>query len=221
MKDYDWDVIAEGLLWVHEVFPTFKRARMHGGSPLKKEIYGYTGWLKERGYVSIHNPSDESRNYSFTLDRKFGLTPGSRKSSYILTSPIASSVTGLKNQYRYGDTITGSMKPREIRILNFDMVKHDWSTLTSLQTRTNADFEALKPAAITGHAILGIWKYGENTREFKADGTCALRTGDDVQWTKRFTLRSAKEVIVKGNYEHRIQDDGTLKIEGKYTATKQ
>lgn len=81
----------------------------------------------------------------------------------------------MKNQYRYGDTITVSLKPREIRILNFDTVKHDWSKLTALQIRTKADFEGPKPVAIAGHAILGIWKYRENTREFKADGTRTLK----------------------------------------------
>ena len=30
---------------------------MHGGSPREGEVYGYTAWLADQGYVSIHNPA--------------------------------------------------------------------------------------------------------------------------------------------------------------------
>lgn len=218
INSHDWDVLAEGLLWVHDVFPTFKRARMHGGSPGKDEVYGYTGWLKERGYISIHNPSEKEQSYTLTLDRKFGLTADSKDTIYQLSSPMAESLAGLKPQYRYGDNLTVALKPGAIRILNFDPEKRDWKTLTDLQTQ--ADQNSPEPISIKDHAILGTWKYGEHTREFKADGTCTLTSGDKVQWTKPFTVNSPAEATVEGGYHHLIQKDGTLRIEGKYTAEK-
>lgn len=138
LKDYDWDVLAEGMLWVEDVFPTFARSRMFGGSPRKNEVYGYTAWNKSRGYISLHNPSEKAQTYTITLDRQFGLVKGT--SSYLLSSPLDDSLTGLKPQYRYGDTIKVELKPKQVCILNFDQKKKNWSQLKALQTRTKSDF---------------------------------------------------------------------------------
>ncbi|WP_338288595.1 hypothetical protein [Luteolibacter sp. LG18] len=140
LKPYDWDVLAEGLLWARQVFPTFKQSRMHGGDPRKKEVYGYTAWLDDQGYVSLHNPSDKPQSYTFTLDRKSGLTKSSTGKIYQLSSPLAESLAGLKDTWRYGETLTVMLQPAEVRVLNFDTRRADWSTLTALQTRTKEDF---------------------------------------------------------------------------------
>lgn len=147
LKPYDWDVLAEGLLWAYQVFPTFKHARMHGGSPARKQVYGYTAWSAGEGYVSLHNPSEEPQTHTFTLDRAFGLPRDSGKRIYQLSSPLADSLAGLKGSYQYGDTITVKLKPWEIRILNFDTKAADWSALKALQTRTKEDFDGSVPAA--------------------------------------------------------------------------
>jgi len=138
LKDYDWDVLAEGLLWVEDVFPTFERSRMFGGSPRKKQVYGYTAWNDTRGYISLHNPSNKPQTYTIKLDRKFGLIEGDQ--SYFLSSPLDDSLTGLKSKYHYGDTIQVKLKPKQVCILNFDPKKKDWSKLKALQTRTKADY---------------------------------------------------------------------------------
>jgi hypothetical protein len=127
LAERDWQVVSEGLHWVHDVFPLFKRARMHGGDPRKGQVYGYTGWNAQRGYVSIHNPSDTKQSYSFALDRKFGLVPNS--GSFYLSSPIERCVKGLDKQCSYGDTITLELEPQEIIILNFDGKVRDWKAL--------------------------------------------------------------------------------------------
>lgn len=131
LQDRDWDVLAEGIQWAHAIFPTFHRARMHGGNPRDKEVYGYTAWIQDQGYISIHNQSDEEREYTFTLDRAFGLIQDSGK--FYLSSPIEDSLKGLKSRYSYGDTIRLKLRPKEIRILNFDKTERDWSQLKALQ----------------------------------------------------------------------------------------
>lgn len=220
LKDYDWDVLAEGLHWAHQMFPTFKRSRMHGGNPSAHEVYGYTAWHPEQGYISIHNPSLESKSYTIKLNRKFGLHPDSQNTSFLLSSPITDCTRGLNASYAYGDTLRINLEPKEIRILNFDVRKRDWKTLTNLQTRTKADFVPPKPVPVEGHAILGTWTYDVHTREFKDNGTCTLRSNDNVQWVKPFKATSPTSVVVEGKYNHQIQPDGTLNIEGRYRATK-
>jgi hypothetical protein len=220
LKDYDWDVLAEGLLWAHEMFPTFQYSKMHGGAPQKREVYGYTAWNTEGGYVSIHNPSHETQSYSFKIDRVLGLQPESMSSSFYLSSPIEGNTDGLNESYSYGSTITLDLKPGEIRILNFDLEKRDWKMLKALQTRTEADFHAPEPIPLKGHAILGVWQYGEHTREFKEDGKCTLKSNGVVQWTKDFVATSATHVVIENRYHHNIRKDGSLDIEGRYKATK-
>lgn len=133
LVEADWDVLAEGLHWSYHVFPTFKQVRMHGGNPRKRQIYGYTAWTKDQGYVSIHNPGKADRTYSFKLDRAFGLVPDS--GSFSVSSPMEDSLAGLEQTYSYGDTITLNVKQGEIRILNFDKSIPDWSLVKELQTR--------------------------------------------------------------------------------------
>jgi hypothetical protein len=120
LQKSDWDVLSECLHWSYKVFPTFQRSRMHGGNPQKGEVYGYTAWTKNQGYISLHNPGEKAQKYSIRLDRKFGLLPGS--GTFKLSSPIEECTKGLKPKYNYGDTLTLEMKPREIRILNFDKI---------------------------------------------------------------------------------------------------
>ena len=221
LKGHDWDVIAEGLLWAEEVFPTFKRSRMHGGSPRAREPYGHTAWTEDQGYVSIHNPADEAKRYDFTLDRAFGLVPGS--GPFHLSSPIADSVEGLAERYAYGDAISIEMKPRGIRVLNFDTRPRDWSVLKELQTRTEGP-KPPEPMSIEGHAILGVWEYRHAgsvyTREFTKDGFCILRQGKKQIWRKLYAVEGDKTAVVGAAHRHVISDDGTLRVEGRYTATR-
>lgn len=142
LSTHDWDVLAEGIQWAHEIFPTFTRSRMHGGNPRKQEVYGYTAWLKDQGYVSIHNPSGEKKSYTITLDRAFGLIPGS--GTFMASSPMEDCMKGLRRTYSYGDTITFELEPKEIRVINFDKSVRDWSALRTLQERT--PYTAPQPA---------------------------------------------------------------------------
>jgi hypothetical protein len=161
LSTHDWDVLAEGIQWAHEIFPTFTRSRMHGGNPKKQEVYGYTAWLKDQGYVSIHNPSDEKKSYTITLDRAFGLIPAS--GTFMASSPIEDYMKGLRRTYSYGDTITFELEPKEIRIINFDKSVRDWSALRALQERTPytapQPTEAKKPPK--NHPTLGASATGE------------------------------------------------------------
>lgn len=221
LKEYDWDVISEGLHWAEEVFPTFKRSRMHGGSPKAGEVYGYTAWTENQGYVSLHNPSGENRDYSLKLDREFGLLPDS--GTFHLSSPLDGGTEGLDEQYDYGNAIKLTLKPRDIRILNFDKTVRDWSLIKELQNR-NEGPPPPKVVPIDDHPLLGVWHYTHNgvphTREFLRDGTCILRARDEMQWRKPFSAVDERTLLVEGRYMHVLRDDGTLRIEGRYTAER-
>lgn len=118
LSSTDWDVLAEGLKWSYDAFPTFKHVRMHGGNPRKSEVYGYTAWNGKRGYVSAHNPSAEVREYKITLDRKAGLTPDT-KTVYQISSVLDNGLKMEKKQYRYGDVLVITLQPKEVLLFDF------------------------------------------------------------------------------------------------------
>ena len=218
LQPADWDVLAEGLLWAEEMLPAFKHARMHGGDPAEEEVYGYAGWTGDGGYVSVHNPSGEAREYALTLDRTLGLKPDS--GPFHLSSPLAESTRDMPASATFGDQLKLPLAPGEIRLLHFDENPRDWSSLRALQTRSPEP----EPIDLTGHPVLGTWSYQHggvpHTRTFTADGKCTLRAGKNIQWTKPFDAISDKLAVVKGGLRHEIQKDGTLKIENRYTAKR-
>ncbi len=225
----DWDVISEGLHWAEEVFPTFKRVRMHGGSPKANEVYGYTAWNESQGYISIHNPAAAAKTYSVKLDRAFGLLPGS--GPFHISSPIEDSARGMPETCKFGDTLTFELTPREVRIVNFSTQPKDWTKLRALQTRSPepvkpepAQKSAAKSTPVANHAILGRWDYQHGgapySRVFSTNGICTMLDGEKVNWTKPFKVESPTRVIVEGAGENEIKPDGTLNIEGRYTGRK-
>lgn len=118
----DWDVLAEGLKWAQRMFPTFKKVRMHGGTPKAGDVYGYTAWDGRRGYISFHNPADREQTYRMTLNRDSGLSPGVRGAFRPTIVTGGKACKNLKGQYRYGDTIEVTLGPEEKMLLNFDMI---------------------------------------------------------------------------------------------------
>lgn len=118
----DWDIMADGLKWVRDRFPVFGRVRMHGGSPRKGEVYGYSAWNNQMGYISVHNPSNYQQQYEMCLDRRMGLVPGSR-ALYRVASPIGNVSGRFALHYRYGDKLSVELQPGEILILDFDRSK--------------------------------------------------------------------------------------------------
>ena len=222
---YDWDVLAEGLQWAAEVFPTFGRVRMHGGDPKAGAVYGYTAWQSEQGYVTVHNPADKPQAYTFKLDRAFGLMPGG--GMFHVSSPLDGSIRGLPEVVYGGDTLTVSLEPREIRVLNFSIRPTEWSALKGLQRRTDDDFKpAPAPVAmpVASHPLLGVWAYtaggSDYTREFTREGLCLLRQGETLVWTKPFAVAGTNALVVEGHYRHELKLDGTLAIEGHYSARR-
>ncbi len=222
---YDWDVLAEGLQWACEVFPTFGRARMHGGNPGLGEVYGYTAWRDGQGYVSAHNPADKAQTYTVKLDRAFGVPPGG--GMYHVSSPLDGSVRGLPEVVYGASTLELALDPREVRVINFTERPEEWAALKRLQARTIDDYvppPEPKPVPISGHPLLGVWSYTSGgaaySREFRTDGMCVLRQGEILVWMKPFKPDGANALVAEGGLRHELKPDGTLLIEGRYTAKR-
>lgn len=121
LNESDWDQLGDGLKWVQRMFPAFRQARMIGGDPRRAEVYGYTGWTEELGYLSLHNPSDETREFQITLDRTLGLSKEvlERHPTFLISSPLAQDEPLLPKQATAGEPLTVTLPPKAIRVLEF------------------------------------------------------------------------------------------------------
>lgn len=120
----DWDVLGDGLKWTNHIFPAFKRSRMIGGDPKLGDVYGYTGWTEELGYLSLHNPSREPREFKIVLDRALGLPTAvaSDGRSYAVSTPLLADADSLPNSATAGQPCTVTLPPHAVRILEFKSI---------------------------------------------------------------------------------------------------
>ncbi|MFT4549316.1 MAG: putative membrane-bound dehydrogenase-like protein, partial [Verrucomicrobiales bacterium] len=86
------------------------------------------------------------------------------------------------------------------------------------------DLEKLTPkpaekVTLKGHPALGVWHYGEHSREVTEDGFCLLRMGDELIWKRRCISKSADGFVLDGNLGHQLVGE-VLKIEGRYEAKR-
>ena len=117
LSEKDWDILANGLKWAHESFPYFKRSRMHGGDPHKQQVYGYTAWGEQGGYISFHNPSDKAQTYTAIADKRFGLIPG--KKEYRIFSALGNAREFSGKTFKYGNKLEVILGPGEVKVLDF------------------------------------------------------------------------------------------------------
>ena len=118
LSEADWDVLADGLKWVHKVFPYFKYSKMHGGNPKESEVYGYCGFNDRGGYASFHNPSEtETQTYSFILDKAFGTNKIPTK--FLVSSPLPNANELSGKIVSKGDKLEIILEPREVKVLEF------------------------------------------------------------------------------------------------------
>ena len=113
----EWDVLADGLKWVHKNLSTLSNPKMHGGNPNKNEVYGYSQWNKNGGYISFNNPSDEAIKYEVKLDRKIGVL--NDKKTYLISSALNTSNNLVGKEKTYGDIVSIHLQAGQVRVLDF------------------------------------------------------------------------------------------------------
>ncbi|MHC4249529.1 MAG: Gfo/Idh/MocA family protein [Planctomycetota bacterium] len=109
-----------------------------------------------------------------------------------------------------------------------DFTRGQWRTNKPLGI-VDVDVERLplrakRAATPIDHPILGKWEYQHGgrtyTREFAKDGYCVLKNGDKQVWRMEYHVTDKKTAIVGGGYEHVLKTDGSLDVEGVYTARR-
>ncbi len=115
IDDEKWTVIADSFKWAREHLDERSRSIMFGGDPALDQVYGYSGWTNEKGYISMHNPSASGQSYSISLNRNMGVMPAT--GPFWMSSPFSD--TRENGPYYYDDTINGTLNPYEVTIMEF------------------------------------------------------------------------------------------------------
>ncbi|HET9570288.1 MAG TPA: hypothetical protein VFP20_02615 [Bacteroidales bacterium] len=116
LKTADWDVLAEGLKWSYEFFPAFQHVRMVGGNPSEKEVYGYVGWGNNKGYLSLHNPSDTTKTFEMKLDRATGFFKNEKPAKVVFQ---LSDRKDVPLQLTNGQIVSIKLQPKEILVIGY------------------------------------------------------------------------------------------------------
>lgn len=115
--DAKWRICADVLRFVAENFHILRNARLIGGSPEAGAVYGYAAWEGHEGIVSVRNPLNRPQSFSFTLDRRIGVSAGEEPFYCAVLLPYTAASD--PKSYSFGDTISLDLQPHEVRIFKF------------------------------------------------------------------------------------------------------
>ncbi len=129
MTEGKYEVTGEFLEWAEENSHMLRNAKMFGQSPNtgtvlggngsgENNAYGFACFDGTDGLISVRNPATSERTVTITFDRTLGVPENAGtlqyhlEHSYNLTEGTATTGT-----LTYGDTVTFTLKPDEVRIL--------------------------------------------------------------------------------------------------------
>jgi hypothetical protein len=78
LSEGEWRVLADALRFARSRFDVLSTGEMVGGSPLRKEAYGYAHYRGERGLLAVRNPDVTPQEIAVTLSPADGLDPEAR-----------------------------------------------------------------------------------------------------------------------------------------------
>ena len=121
-----WVINADVLHWANDNYEILKHAKLIGQTPATGTPYGYSAWSGQDGIISVRNPSDEVKEFAFTLDRIIGMPEGLkglyRTSVWTYRASEQSGVDTKNHLFDYGEQISLSLLPGEVQIWKFGTV---------------------------------------------------------------------------------------------------
>ena len=116
-NDAKWRINADVLKFLKDNFHILRNAKLIGESPDTGAVYGYSAFEGAEGIVSVRNPLDRAQAFSFTLDRVIGVGEGASDMTCAVVLPYTEHTE--EKIYNYGDTVSLTLQPHEIRIFRF------------------------------------------------------------------------------------------------------
>ena len=109
-----WDTLAAAAKWSRENGDVLVDSHWVGGNPARLEVYGWAAWSPRKGTLTLRNPSDRERTFSFDPAGIFEL-PAGAPAAYTLGSPKGDALPA--TEVRCGQGTTIKLKPFEVIVL--------------------------------------------------------------------------------------------------------
>lgn len=136
-----WMVNAEAINFIEKNYATLRNAIYHGATPVSGGVYGFSSWNKTdaetNGIISFRNPSNANKTYELVLDNRIGVPEDASGlwRSLVMEYSGSSSERMIDIQtnddnttaFAYGNTLSITLKPGEIRIWKFSTKKDETS----------------------------------------------------------------------------------------------
>ncbi|MGA9508199.1 MAG: enterotoxin [Candidatus Sulfotelmatobacter sp.] len=86
LSNEDWDALAEAAQWARRNAGVLIDTHWIGGDPSQLQVYGWAAWSREKGIITLRNPSDKKQNYALDVAKAFEL-PARAPRKYQARSP--------------------------------------------------------------------------------------------------------------------------------------
>jgi hypothetical protein len=116
MKPEFWPVLAEAAMWAKSNEDVLSDTHWIGGSPLNMEIYGFASWRPGKGIITLRNPDDVPKDFTFILDNILEIPDGFR-GTFQLKSARRDDFDLAVYKISSGESTILKLKPFETKIL--------------------------------------------------------------------------------------------------------
>ena len=113
LAEQDWDTLAEAAQWARNNAGTMVDTHWIGGDPGKLEVYGWAAWSRQKGILTLRNPSDKPQSYALDVAMAFEL-PADAPRRYLASSPWLHDRAERPVHLAAGERHTFTLKPFEV-----------------------------------------------------------------------------------------------------------
>jgi hypothetical protein len=111
-------VLSKVLQWQKSNYDILQNAMFIGGNPVDNNVYGYFSWNKNGdGIIALRNPTNEEAPLTLTLNKLMGCPEDLKNVNRFNVYNEGASENF--DSYSYGDKIDLTLKPFEIKVLQF------------------------------------------------------------------------------------------------------
>lgn len=135
MNKSKWRTLAKVLKWQESNYDILRNATLIGGNPEENNVYGYFSWNeKGDGIIALRNPTCEKAPLTLTLNKLMGCPEDLKNvNRYNVYNEGANESF---DSYSYGDKIDLTLKPFEIKVIQFGKEDRRYDTLEAVNDFT-------------------------------------------------------------------------------------
>jgi hypothetical protein len=116
LTEYNWDDLAEAAKWSRLNADTLKDTHWIGGDPRWLSVYGWAAWSRQKGILTLRNPSEKPQDFTVDIGRAFEL-PATGAQRYSAHSPWREDSTQSFIDLHSGQPFTFHLAPFQVLTL--------------------------------------------------------------------------------------------------------